>query len=72
MPDKILSFGLVGSIYQMLSHGLVSAALFLCVGVIYDRYHTRVIFYYSGLCVGLALKRGRGISSPAQHNQVDF
>jgi NADH-quinone oxidoreductase subunit M len=41
--------GLEGSIYQMLSHGLVSGALFLCVGVIYDRYHTRVIFYYRGL-----------------------
>jgi proton-translocating NADH-quinone oxidoreductase chain M len=41
--------GLEGSIYQILSHGLVSGALFLCVGVIYDRYHTRVIFYYSGL-----------------------
>jgi proton-translocating NADH-quinone oxidoreductase chain M len=41
--------GLEGSIYQILSHGLVSGALFLCVGVIYDRYHTRVIFYYRGL-----------------------
>jgi NADH-quinone oxidoreductase subunit M len=41
--------GLEGAIYQILSHGLVSGALFLCVGVIYDRYHTRVIFYYRGL-----------------------
>jgi proton-translocating NADH-quinone oxidoreductase chain M len=41
--------GLEGSIFQILSHGLVSGALFLCVGVIYDRYHTRVIFYYRGL-----------------------
>lgn len=41
--------GLEGSIYQMVSHGLVSGALFLCVGVIYDRYHSRLIFYYGGL-----------------------
>jgi NADH-quinone oxidoreductase subunit M len=41
--------GLEGSIFQMVSHGLVSGALFFCVGVIYDRYHTRVIFYYRGL-----------------------
>ena len=33
--------GLDGAIFQMLSHGIVSAALFLCVGVIYDRMHTR-------------------------------
>ncbi len=35
--------GIEGAIYQMLSHGVVSAALFLCVGVIYDRIHTREI-----------------------------
>ncbi|MBI1953976.1 MAG: NADH-quinone oxidoreductase subunit M, partial [Proteobacteria bacterium] len=38
-----------GAVLQMLSHGLVSAALFLCVGVIYDRFHTREIQYYGGL-----------------------
>lgn len=38
-----------GSIFQMLSHGIVSGALFLCVGVIYDRYGTRFIKYYGGL-----------------------
>lgn len=38
-----------GSIIQMLSHGLVSAALFLCVGVVYDRLHTREINRYGGL-----------------------
>ena len=38
-----------GSIFQMLSHGIVSAALFLCVGVIYDRMHTREIAAYGGL-----------------------
>jgi len=41
--------GLVGSIFQMISHGLVSAALFLCVGVIYDRMHSRLINDYGGL-----------------------
>ncbi|PCI38566.1 MAG: hypothetical protein COB46_11025 [Rhodospirillaceae bacterium] len=41
--------GIEGSIYQMLSHGVVSAALFLCVGVIYDRLHTREISAYGGL-----------------------
>ena len=41
--------GLEGSIIQMLSHGLISAALFLCVGVIYDRIHSRMISSYGGL-----------------------
>ena len=41
--------GVTGAIYTMLSHGLVSAALFLCVGVIYDRAHTREIAAYGGL-----------------------
>ena len=41
--------GVQGAIYQMLSHGIVSAALFLCVGVIYDRMHTREIARYGGL-----------------------
>ena len=41
--------GVQGSIFQMLSHGLVSSALFLCVGVIYDRMHTREIAAYGGL-----------------------
>jgi len=43
------SQGVEGAIYQMLSHGVVSAALFLCVGVIYDRLHTREISAYGGL-----------------------
>jgi len=42
-------YGVQGGIYQMLSHGLVSGALFLCVGVIYDRMHTREIAAYGGL-----------------------
>jgi NADH-quinone oxidoreductase subunit M len=41
--------GVEGSIIQMLSHGIVSAALFLCVGVVYDRLHTREIAAYGGL-----------------------
>ncbi|WP_405406280.1 NADH-quinone oxidoreductase subunit M [Paracoccus sp. Ld10] len=41
--------GLDGAIFQMLSHGFISGALFLCVGVIYDRMHTREIGAYGGL-----------------------
>ncbi len=41
--------GIQGAIFQMLSHGLVSGALFLCVGIIYDRMHTREIAAYGGL-----------------------
>ena len=41
--------GLQGAIFQMLSHGLISGALFFCVGVIYDRMHTREISFYGGL-----------------------
>jgi len=41
--------GIEGSIIQMISHGLVSAALFLCVGVVYDRMHSRMISDYGGI-----------------------
>ena len=41
--------GIEGSIFQMLSHGLISAALFLCVGVLYDRTHSRLISSYGGV-----------------------
>jgi len=41
--------GVQGAIFQMVSHGLVSGALFLCVGVVYDRLHTREISAYGGL-----------------------
>jgi proton-translocating NADH-quinone oxidoreductase chain M len=41
--------GIEGSILLMLSHGIVSSALFLCIGVLYDRHHTRIVKYYSGL-----------------------
>lgn len=45
--------GLEGSMIVMLSHGLVSGALFLCVGVIYDRLHTREISRYGGLSINM-------------------
>jgi NADH-quinone oxidoreductase subunit M len=41
--------GVAGGVFQMVSHGIVSGALFLCVGVIYDRMHTREIAAYGGL-----------------------
>ncbi len=41
--------GIDGSIFQMISHGLISAALFLCVGVVYDRLHSRLISSYGGV-----------------------
>ncbi len=41
--------GIQGAIFQMLSHGIISGALFLCVGVVYDRAHTREIAFYGGL-----------------------
>ena len=41
--------GIEGSLLLMLSHGIVSSALFLCIGILYDRYKTRLIKYYGGL-----------------------
>jgi NADH-quinone oxidoreductase subunit M len=41
--------GVQGAVFQMLSHGFISGALFLCVGVVYDRMHTREIAFYGGL-----------------------
>jgi NADH-quinone oxidoreductase subunit M len=41
--------GIQGSIFQMLSHGVISGALFLCVGVLYERMHTREIAFYGGV-----------------------
>ena len=41
--------GIEGSIFQMISHGIISAALFLCVGVLYDRVHSRLILSYGGI-----------------------
>src|SRR5690606_20041404 len=45
--------GFEGAMIVMLSHGLVSGALFLCVGVIYDRLHTREISRYGGLAINM-------------------
>ena len=42
-------YGIMGGTLLMVSHGIVSSALFLLVGVLYDRYHTRNIYYYGGL-----------------------
>jgi len=47
--------GLEGAMMIMLSHGWVSSALFLCVGVLYDRYHTRLVKYYQGLTQAMPL-----------------
>ena len=47
--------GLAGSVYQMVSHGLISGALFLCVGIVYDRLHTREINAYGGVLLTLCL-----------------
>jgi NADH-quinone oxidoreductase subunit M len=47
--------GVAGGIFQMVSHGIVSAALFLCVGVVYDRMHTREIAAYGGLVNNMPL-----------------
>jgi proton-translocating NADH-quinone oxidoreductase chain M len=41
--------GICGSVFLMLSHGVVSSGLFFCIGCIYDRYKTRILRYYSGL-----------------------
>jgi NADH:ubiquinone oxidoreductase subunit 4 (subunit M) len=42
-------FGVMGGLFLMLSHGCVSSALFYLVGLLYDRYHTRLIIYYGGI-----------------------
>ena len=47
--------GLNITVYFMLSHGLISSALFLLIGILYDRYHTRILLYYKGLVLLLPL-----------------
>ena len=47
--SETMNLAITGSMIQMISHGLISAALFLCVGVIYDRLHTRLISDYQGV-----------------------
>jgi NADH-quinone oxidoreductase subunit M len=41
--------GIQGSLFIMISHGFISSALFFCIGLLYDRYHTRIYYYYGGL-----------------------
>ena len=69
--------GIEGAIYLMIAHGLVSAALFFCVGVLYDRYHTRSIRHYSGLvqvmplfCIFFFLFTCANMSFPGSANFV--
>jgi proton-translocating NADH-quinone oxidoreductase chain M len=47
--------GLEGALFQSLSHGFVASALFLVIGVVYERYHTRLVKYYGGLAVVMPL-----------------
>jgi NADH:ubiquinone oxidoreductase subunit 4 (subunit M) len=47
--------GISGSLFLSLSHGFVASALFLCIGILYDRHHTRLIKYYSGLALVMPL-----------------
>jgi NADH-quinone oxidoreductase subunit M len=55
--------GLDGAMFQMLSHGIVSAALFLCVGVLYDRMHTHEIVQFGGPLVVFAHPRSSSSAS---------
>lgn len=47
--------GIEGGVFVMLSHGIISSALFLIVGILYDRYKTRIIKYYRGLTLSMPL-----------------
>jgi NADH-quinone oxidoreductase subunit M len=47
--------GIEGAVFQMISHGLVSSALFLCVGILYERAHTKEIKFYSGLATSMPI-----------------
>merc|ERR1711972_847041 len=49
------SIGIEGAILQSLSHGFVASALFLVIGVVYDRYRTRLVQYYGGLATVMPL-----------------
>jgi NADH-quinone oxidoreductase subunit M len=50
-----VSQSILGSVLLMVSHGIVSGALFLCIGILYERHHTRIIKYYSGLLTTMPL-----------------
>lgn len=47
--------GIEGAVYLMVAHGVVSTGLFFCIGVLYDRYHSRLIRYYGGLVTVMPL-----------------
>lgn len=47
--------GIEGALFQSLSHGFVASALFIIIGVVYERYHTRIVKYYGGLAVVMPL-----------------
>jgi len=47
--------GILGSIFLMISHGLVASSLFFSIGILYDRYHTRMVFHYTGLVTFMPL-----------------
>jgi proton-translocating NADH-quinone oxidoreductase chain M len=49
------TLAILGSLILMIAHGIVSSALFICVGILYDRFHTRIIFYYSGIIMMMPL-----------------
>ena len=46
---------LEGAMFLMISHAIVSSGLFICVGTLYERYHTRILYYYSGLVITMPL-----------------
>ncbi len=50
--------GVAGAIYLIWGHGVVSAALFFCIGVLYDRHHSRLLRYYGGLVTVIPLFAG--------------
>ena len=52
---SLTSQGINGSIFLMISHGIVSSALFICIGILYDRYKTRNLFYFGGLTTVMPL-----------------
>lgn len=49
------TIGLEGALFQSLSHGFVASALFLVIGIVYERYHTRLVKYYGGLAIVMPL-----------------
>jgi NADH-quinone oxidoreductase subunit M len=52
---SIIQQGIEGAFYLMTAHGVVSTGLFFCVGIVYDRYHTRLVKYYGGLVLVMPL-----------------